>query len=96
MMVLSVEADDVDLTELPVTRRTVMAWERAFRGRNLKQLQDATQFTHLYELAYVVARERNLAHTATFQEFSDAYEVYEPEGLDESPDPTNPDQSIAL
>lgn len=77
LMVVEIEADDVDLTRLNVTRRTVMSWEKMFPGRGVGMLSDQSQikYSHLYELAYVLARPMGLPHTAKFSEFCDAYEV---------------------
>lgn len=98
LMTVEVEAEDVDLTPLYIYRRTVALWERTFRGRAAAQLNEGSiMITHLYELAFLLARAAGMPHTNAYNDFAEAYEVYEVEskGLTETVDPTPAEASTA-
>lgn len=95
LLQLSVWADDVDVTTLDVYRRTILLWEKTFRGRSASMLDPESnpggvKYEYLYEIAYLVARVKGLPHTEKFSDFGDVYEVdaVEDEEPSLAPDPT--------
>jgi hypothetical protein len=89
LLELDVERDGEDAVRVPVKMRTVVAWEKAFRGRALALLdKDRLRAEYLMELGWIAA-----GQPGTFDEFcatTDVTPVEDADVEDEPPDPTRP------
>jgi hypothetical protein len=92
LLEIEVERDGQDTVRVPVKMRTVLAWEKAFRGRAMALLSaEAMKAEYVYELAWLASDK-----PGTFDEFcasTDVTPVADEPQDGGAADPTNPGPS---